>query len=44
MLPELGLADVPEHVLDELIWLNCVGTFGAGSARYWRGQAGACVI
>ena len=37
-------SDFPEEVLEETIWLNCVGTFGVGSAGYWWGRAGACVI
>ena len=36
--------DLPDDVLDEAIWLNTVGTFGVGSAGYWWGRAGACVV
>mgnify|MGYP003333509867 CR=1 FL=1 len=36
--------DFSPDVLDETIWLNCVGTFGVGSAGYWWGRAGACLI
>jgi hypothetical protein len=35
---------LPDSVLDELIWRNCVGTFRVGSAGYWWGRAGACVM
>ena len=38
-----GLHDLPDKVLDETLWLNCVGTFGVGSAGYWWGRAGACL-
>ena len=36
--------DLPDHVLDEELWLNTVGTFGVGSAGYWWGRAGAALI
>ena len=36
--------DFPKHVLDEEVWLNCVGTFGVGSAGYWWGRAGAAIM
>ena len=43
--PEIDwLSELPQEVLDEEIWLNTVGTFGVGSAGYWWGRAGACVI
>ena len=38
------LEDLPEDVLDQVVWLNCVGTFGVGSAGYWWGRAGAAVV
>lgn len=38
-----GLHDLPDKVLDETLWVNCVGTFGVGSAGYWWGRAGACL-
>ena len=27
--------DLPDHILDEKVWLNKVGTFGVASAGYW---------
>ena len=36
--------ELPDEVLEETIWLNCVGTFGVGSAGYWWGRAGDAVI
>ena len=33
--------DLPDHILDEKVWLNKVGTFGVASAGYWWGRAGA---
>ena len=38
------IRDLPEHVLEETIWLNTVGTFGVASAGYWWGRAGAAVF
>ena len=38
------IEDLPDDVLDELIWLNTVGTFGVGSAGYWWGRAGAAIM
>ena len=38
-----GLMDLPDEVLNETLWVNCVGTFGVGSAGYWWGRAGACL-
>ena len=38
------ISDLPEHVLEEIIWLNIVGTFGVASAGYWWGRAGAAVF
>ena len=35
------LDDLPQGVLDEVLWLNIVGTFGVGSAGYRWGRAGA---
>jgi hypothetical protein len=26
------------------VWVNCVGTFGMGSAAYWWGRLGACLV
>ena len=37
------IADLPEEIWDEMIWLNCVGTFGVALAGYWWGRAGAAV-
>ena len=34
---------VDEHG-EEVIWLNCVGTFGISSAAYWWSRAAACVV
>ena len=36
--------DLPEHVLEETVWLNMVGTLGIASAGYWWGRAGACIM
>ena len=30
--------------LDEPLWVNCVGTFGIGSAGYWWGRVGALLV
>ena len=38
------LEDLPDHVLEERVWLNKVGTFGVASAGYWWGRSGACVF
>ena len=38
------IEDLPDDVLDELVWLNTVGTFGVGSAGYWWGRAGAAIM
>ena len=38
------MEDLPNDVLDELVWLNTVGTFGVGSAGYWWGRAGAAIM
>ena len=38
------MEDLPKDVLDQVVWLNCVGTFGVGSAGYWWGRAGAAVV
>ena len=38
------LEDLPDHVLEERVWLNKVGTFGVASAGYWWGRSGARVL
>ena len=38
------IEDLPDDVLDEIVWLNTVGTFGVGSAGYWWGRAGAAIM
>ena len=38
------LEDLPQDLLDEVLWLNTVVTFSVRSASYWRGRAGACVM
>ena len=38
------LEDLPEHVLNEKVWVNTVGTFGVASAGYWWGRSGACIF
>ena len=38
------LEDLPEHVLDETLWLNKVGTFGVASAGYWWGRLGVASV
>ena len=38
------IEDLPDSVLDEIIWLNKVGTFGFASAGYWWGRSGAAVF
>ena len=39
-----GLEDFPDQVLDEVVWLNCAGTFDVWSACYWWGRAGAGLV
>ena len=29
---------------EEMVWLNCVGTFGVASAAYWWGRSAGCVV
>ena len=38
-----ALGGVPPAVLEEVLWVNTVGTFGIASAGYWWGRAGAAV-
>ena len=32
--------DLPEHILNEKVWLNKDGTFGVASAGYWWASGG----
>ena len=38
-----ALGSLPPAVLDEVLWVNAVVTFGIASAGYWGGRAGAAV-
>ena len=38
-----ALEALPPKVLEEVLWVNTVGTFGIASAGYWWGRAGAAV-
>ena len=38
-----ALGSLPPAGLDEVLWVNTVGTFGIAPAGYWGGRAGAAV-
>ena len=40
----LEVSGFTEDALAQTVWLNTVGTFGVGSARYWWGRAGAALF
>ena len=37
------MVQAAEDLQDE-VWLNCVGTFGVGSAGYWWSRGGAALL
>ena len=43
-LPPLSKRDFTKADLAELVYVNCVGTFGVTSAGYWWGRAGGAIL